>query len=158
MNPTTSKSLRFGALAAVIALLGAAGLNSCSTKVSGTLIPDQPPSVELTNAPVSADTLNPYFYAYRVNWSGNDPDGRVDHYEYAIDPPSMVIRDTSKCNHGDTCWITTTKNEEILFFRATHPDPIKGNNPPTASDFHTFVIRAVDNQGMRSPYKTRSFF
>jgi hypothetical protein len=158
MSPTTSKALRFAVLAAVLAALGVAFATSCSTKVSGTLLPDQPPSVELTNAPVSADVSTPYFYAYRVNWSGNDPDGRVDHYEYAIDPPAVVIRDTSKCNKGDTCWVTTTKNEEILFFRATQPDSIKGTNPPTASDFHTFVIRAVDNQGVRSPYKYRSFY
>ena len=103
MSSVTSKTLRFAALAVVLAALGAAGLSGCSTKVSGTLIPNQPPTVELTNAPVSADVSNPYFYAYRVNWSGNDPDGRVDHYEYAIDPPAVVVRDTSKCNDGDTC-------------------------------------------------------
>ena len=158
MNSVTSKTLRFAALAVVLAALGAAGLSGCSTKVSGTLIPNQPPTVELTNAPVSADVHNPYFYAYRVNWSGNDPDGRVDHYEYAIDPPAVVVRDTSKCNDGDTCWITTTKNEEILFFRATQPDTIIGTNQPTASDPHTFVIRAIDNAGARSPYKYRSFY
>jgi len=139
-------------------MLAAAGLSSCSTKVSGTLIPNEPPTVELTNAPSSKDASSPYFYAYRVNWSGYDPDGRIDHYEYAIDPPAVVVRDTSKCNHGDTCWITTTKNEEILFFRATQPDSIKGTKPPTASDAHTFVIRAVDNLGARSPYKYRSFY
>ena len=132
-----SLTLRLVALSAVLATLAAAGLSSCSTKVSGTLLPNQPPTVELTNAPISKDASNPYFYAYRVNWSGNDPDGRIDHYEYAIDPPPVVIRDTSKCNNGDTCWISTTKNEEILFFRATQPDSIKGTNPPTASDAHS---------------------
>jgi hypothetical protein len=141
-----------------LAALGAAALCGCSTKVSGTLLPNQPPTVELTNAPISADVHNPYFYAYRVNWSGTDPDGRIDHYEYAIDPPAVVVRDTSKCNDGDTCWITTTKNEEILFFRATQPDTIIGTKQPTASDPHTFVIRAIDNAGARSPYKYRSFY
>ena len=158
MSPKTSKSLRLAALVTALASLGAAGLTGCSEKVTGSLIANQPPSVELTSAPVSPDRSNPYFYAYRVNWSGNDPDGRVDHYEYAIDPPAVIVRDTSKCNDGDTCWITTARNEEILFFRATQPDSIRGTNPPTASDYHTFVIRAVDNNGMRSPYKYRSFY
>ena len=158
MSPIRSKSMRVAALAAGFVALGAAALTGCSEKTTGLLLPNQPPSVELTSAPVSADVNNPYFYAYRVNWSGNDPDGRVDHYEYAIDPPGLVVPDTSKCNNGDTCWISTTKNEEILFFRASQPDPIKGNNPPTASDFHTFVIRAVDNAGLRSPFRDRSFF
>src|SRR5262249_49290475 len=118
----------------------------------------QRPSVEFTNAPVALDKNNEYFYAYRINWSGNDPDGRVDHYLYAIDPPSLVVRDTTKCNNGDTCWISTQKNEEIIFFRATQPDPIIGRNAPTASDPHTFVIKAVDNAGMMSAPKNRSFF
>jgi hypothetical protein len=158
MSAIRSKSLRVAALAVALVALGAAALTGCSEKTTGLLVPNQPPSVELTNAPVSADHSNPYFYAYRVNWSGNDPDGRVDHFEYAIDPPNKVVLDTTKCNDGDTCWISTTKNEEILFFRATQPDPKDGNNPRTATDFHTFVIRAVDNAGERSPFKDRSFF
>ena len=63
-----SLTLRLVALSAVLATLAAAGLSSCSTKVSGTLLPNQPPTVELTNAPISKDASNPYFYAYRVNW------------------------------------------------------------------------------------------
>ena len=61
----TSQTMRLVALSAVLATLAAAGLSSCSTKVSGTLVPNQPPSVELTNAPeygprpVSAGQLIP---------------------------------------------------------------------------------------------------
>ena len=47
---------------------------------------------------------------------------------------------------------------EIVFFRATVPDSIRGNNPPTASDEHTFVIKAIDNGGMPSEPRFRSFF
>src|SRR5262249_37248392 len=112
-------------LAAMLAVLALAAAAGCSPQDHGRLFPDERPSVELTNAPIAADRSNPYFYAYRVNWSGNDPDGRVDHYDYAIDPTAT-----------DTTWITTTKNEQILFFRATQPDPIHGNDPTTASDFH----------------------
>jgi hypothetical protein len=70
----------------------------------------------------------------------------------------MVVRDTTKCNDGDTCWVSTKKNEEIIFFRATQPDSIQGTKPPTASDAHVFVIRAVDDRGARSPYKYRAFY
>jgi hypothetical protein len=151
-------SLRNVLVAGALIVLGALALTGCGKKPGGTLLPNVRPSVELTNAPVSPDRSNPYFYAYRVDWSGDDPDGRVDHYEYAIDPPTVVVHDTTKCNDGDTCWVTTKKNEEIVFFRATQPDPIKPATPPTASDFHVFVIKAVDDRGAQSEPKFRAFF
>jgi hypothetical protein len=144
--------------AGALILLGALALAGCGKKAGGTLLPNEPPTVELTSAPVSKDRANPYFYAEKVDWSGNDPDGRVDHYEYAIDPPTLVAYDTTKCNNGDTCWVTTKKNEEILFFRASQPDTIVGTKPPTATDAHVFVIRAVDDLGMKSAYKYRAFY
>src|SRR5262249_41990541 len=78
---------------------------------------------------------------------GYDPDGRIDHYEYAIDPTAT-----------DTVWIKTVRNGEIVFFRASQPDSIKGGSAPTASDFHVFVLKAVDNDGAESERKARAFF
>ena len=47
------KVLRLVALSSALAvLLSLAGLTGCSQKVSGVLIPNQRPTVELTNAPV----------------------------------------------------------------------------------------------------------
>ena len=150
-------SLRAVLSTAALLVLSAFGLVGCAAKdIAGTLVPNERPSVELTNAPVSADRSNPYFYAYKVNWSGNDPDGRVAYYLYAIDPPSAPLVDTTKCNDGDTCWVRTERNEEILFFRASQPEP--GGTPPLASDFHTFVIKAVDDEGMESERKSRAFY
>jgi hypothetical protein len=93
-----------------------------------------------------------------VNWSGNDPDGRIAYYEYAVDPPHVVVYDTSMCNNGDTCWVRTEKNEETIFFRASQPDTIIGTRPPTASDPHVFVIRAVDDDNAASPRRNRAFW
>ncbi|HEY6195937.1 MAG TPA: hypothetical protein VI504_12925 [Candidatus Eisenbacteria bacterium] len=143
-----SSTFARNALAAgVLVVLGALVLPGCGKKAGGLLFPNQPPTVELTNAPVSPDRSTPYFYAYRVNWSGQDPDGLIDHYEYCIDPTST-----------DSVWIKTKKNEEIIFFRASQPDSVIGTKPPTASDFHVFVIKAVDNLGAESPRKFRAFF
>jgi hypothetical protein len=133
------------ALVALLALSGCA-----SNKIGGVLKANQRPTVELTNAPTQADRSNPYFYAYKVNWSGYDADGRVAYYEFAVDPPDTV--------GVDTLWNRTTKNEEIVFFRASDPDPVNGTNPRTASDFHTFVIRAVDDDGMQSVPRRRDFY
>ena len=141
------KSVRTAVQAGALLLLGAFALSGCSKKTGGLLIPNLRPSVELTSAPVAPDPNNPYFYAYRVNWSGEDPDGRIDHFEYAIDPTNT-----------DTTWISTKKNEEIIFFRASQPDSIRGTNPPTASDFHVFVIKAVDDKAAESARKNRAFF
>ncbi len=154
-----AKSPHVAMLATAFLVLGALGLTGCASKeINGALFANKPPSVELTNAPVAPDRSNPYFYAYRVNWSGEDPDGRVDHYEYAIDPPNVVVYDTTKCNNGDTCWVSTQRNEEIVFFRASVPDSIRGTEPPTASDYHVFVIKAVDDDGAASARKSRAFF
>jgi hypothetical protein len=153
------KFLRAAFSAAALLVLASLGLGGCAqTDLVGNLVPNQRPSVELTNAPATPDSATPYFYAYKVNWSGNDPDGRVAFYEYAVDPPHEVIYDTSMCNDGDTCWIRTEKNEETVFFRASQPDTIIGNNQPTASDPHVFVIRAVDDDGAASARRNRAFW
>ena len=142
------KSLSTAFTAAALLLLSSFGLTGCANKdISGSLIPNQRPTVELTNAPVSPDRSNPYFYAYRVNWSGSDPDGRIAHYLFAVDPTAT-----------DTVWNSTERNEEIVFFRASQPDSVKATSPPTASDFHVFVIKAVDDLGAMSEPRSRAFF
>lgn len=148
------KSWRGAVLSIALLVLGAL-LTGCASKdISGVLIANKRPSVELTNAPVAPDRSSPYFYAYRVNWSGEDPDGRVDHFEYAVDPPNP----SEAAAGAETLWVQTPRNEETVFFRATVPDSIRGNEPPTASDFHIFVIRAVDDEGFYSLVKDRAFF
>ena len=110
-------------------------------------VPNQRPTVDLTAAPVSvADTA---WYSYKINWSGNDADGRVERFQYVIDPPTDP--------DSDTLWITTTKNEEQLFFRATkaYYDPNRGWR---SNDYHTFVVRAIDNAGAVSAPKARAFY
>lgn len=126
-----------------------------SDKIGGVFVANQRPSVELTQAPV--DTDGEYFYAYRINWSGYDPDGQVLYYEYAIDPPSAA----QVAAGSDTLWVRTQRQEQIFFFRASIPQP-GGGVADTAREYHEFVVRAVDNSGdgatMRSPVKSRAFF
>jgi len=110
-------------------------------------VPNQRPTVELTAAPVStADTA---WYAYKMNWSGQDADGRVERFEYAIDPPTTP--------DAETLWVSTTKNEQQLFFKASNAyfDPRRGWR---SNDFHTFVVRAVDDAGAVSAPKSRAFY
>ena len=140
-RPKTAHATLF-AVALCAALAGA----GCSMGV-GPLIPapNERPRVTLTAAPVNeADTS---FYAYELHWSGFDPDGRVDHYEYAVDPKGGVVPETT--------WIRTTRNQETIHFHASQPDSFGG---PHATDPHTFVIKAMDNSNQWSPVVSRAFF
>jgi hypothetical protein len=134
-----AQSLLITALAAAAILTG-----GCSKSLKSVLVPNQPPTVRLTSAPY--DTTGRYFYAYKLNWIGDDPDGRVVKFIYAIDPPT----DGSKIP-----WVETTKNEQIVFFKATTPDPSLNTR---AIDFHVFSIRAIDDGGDSSATVSRAFF
>ena len=141
-----SRSARFRRTLPFLPTLAALLLLGCTQPIQS-LIPNQPPSVRFTLAPISADPDNPVFYAYRVFWAGDDPDGRVDHFEYAIDPGPK-----------DTVWVNTPRSEEVLFFSSTTPEGIKNDPVPRARDYHVLVLRAVDNQGAMSPFRTRAFY
>jgi len=142
----------FGRLAVLCAtlLLAVVALGCGKKTVNVFGFTNERPTVDLTAAPIStADTA---WYAYKLNWSGNDPDGRVVRFDYAIDPPVEIAGTTQ-----DTLWVSTEKNEQQVFFRATHAyfDPKRGWR---SNDKHTFVIRAVDNSGAFSAPKFRSFY
>ena len=122
---------------AILVGLGSAG---CSKQLRNTVIPNQRPSVRLTYAPI--DTTSEYFYVYRMNWVGYDPDGRVTRFEYVVDPPTVA--------NSETLWVSTTKNEQTIIFTAAKPEslPTTGHpRTPRGQGFHVFVIRAVDNLG-----------
>jgi hypothetical protein len=136
-----------------LSLLGAAG---CSKSVDMEFRRNLPPEVRLTQAPVNSQ--DQYFYAYRMNWVGYDPDGRVDHFVIAIDPPRPDSVDTALRNElGRAIWSPTNKNEEVVFFRATKPESARSAFL-NATDFHTFAIAAVDDKGAISKPVWRTFF
>jgi hypothetical protein len=133
---------------ALIALVFGVALGGCSKSLSTNPVPNQPPTVRLTHAPVSSTSRE--VYAYRMDWVGYDPDGRVDHFLYSIDPKDEDV--------PDSAWVSTKKNEEIIYFKAPIPDePVPSGNA-YASEFHVFAIRAVDNQQMQSKTVARAFF
>jgi len=114
-------------------------------------ISNEKPTVRLTAAPVSELKSDSVFYAYRINWVGYDPDGRVDHFLYAIDPPSV--------DRVDSTWTETRLNEQFLLFRARNPDNINtSGGSATADESHVFAIVAVDNSGNMSVPISRAFF
>jgi hypothetical protein len=136
-----------------VSALGAAG---CSQSVDTVFRSNIPPEVRLTQAPVSSQ--DQYFYAYRMNWVGYDPDGRVDHFLITVDPPRPdSVQTDLKNQQGLPIWSPTNKNEEIIFFRATAPESAQSAFL-NATDFHTFAIAAVDDKGAISKPAWRTFF
>lgn len=140
------------AVLAVIALVALVGAG-CSQKLVTELIPNQPPQVQFSTAPAIRDTSTSYFYAYRMQWVGYDPDGRVDHFLFAVDPPNPNVY-----TPGDTFWKATAKNESLFFFTADSSyDPVDPRDPRAEAP-HVLSIFAVDNQGMLSSRPaTRAF-
>ena len=143
------RTLHARTLAAVLsmALFGA----GCGPKIPFVPHTNVRPTIELTRAPYNQSTR--FEYSYRMDWLGYDPDGRIDHYLYAIDPPSP----TTAVPEPETSFVRTMRNEELINFTATQPD---SSNPMVhgSSDFHTFVVKAVDNGGLQSAPLFRSFF
>jgi len=133
---------------ALLAVL-AAVLAGCGNK-NISLLPftNQPPTVRITAAPIDTNAVcdpDPArsCYSLTLDWVGYDVDGRVDHFQYAVDPEFQ-----------DTTWIVTTDNERRLVF----PAPDYHSSDRVLRGIHTFVIAAVDERGAIGPRVSRSFF
>src|SRR5262245_1298733 len=106
------------ALWGVVATLVFAVVTGCGGGDSGNLIGNDRPQVALTARPQGGDSV---YYAYRMQWSAYDPDGRVSSFVYAIDPPVM----------GDTVWTPIERYEVTLFFKSSGPDSTAITPNPT---------------------------
>ena len=132
------------AFAALVLLCSALWLPGCSKPGDLVLGDNQRPTLEVTQAPVNA--TQPFFYAYELRWAGFDVDGHIDHFRYAIDPPTRAA--------ADTPWVSTTENRKSFLFRSDKLDTLTDQ---TAEGFHTIVLEAVDDRGAFSELISRSF-
>jgi hypothetical protein len=141
---------RLLALLALVALT--ASLAACESSHGLNLVPDQPPTVTITSGPI--DTVSaPQSWLVDIHWDASDPDGRIDHFEYAIDPPTQK---RARMAMAETAWVRTQEYHVVARFRATRRDSVVPG--ATASDFHIFVLRAVDDRGGISPDVVRGFY
>ncbi len=118
-------------------------LTGCAKPDAIALLPNQRPTIEVTQAPVTSD--QPFFYGYELRWAGFDADGRVDHFRYTIDPPTQA--------GADTVWESTRDNRRSFLFRSDKVDTLTDR---TAEGYHTIVLEAVDDRGDFSAPVTRS--
>lgn len=116
-------------LAVALTMLGA-----CGRLDPITLLPNQPPTVEFTSAPAASSTIGNY--SYDLRWAGRDSDGRIEYFQYAIDPPGRP--------GTDTVWTTTRLNRHVFTFSA---DSLTAPGSTIARRYHTVVLRAFDDRG-----------
>lgn len=143
------------AVPVVVAMVALAAASCSKTKIVPGQVDNLKPTVRITAAPIDTSAVcdpDPVrsCYSLTINWVGHDPDGRVDHFLYAVDPPSAA--------NAETTWHVSTRNEERLLFNSSEVIPFGRNEIPKARDYHVFVIKAVDNEQAVGPSVSRAFF
>lgn len=133
--------------------------------------PNRPPETVLASGP--PDSTTGTTYKVHLFWSGSDPDGTVDHYDYIlVDHPaaddSIVTSNPDAANRvvvsvpavDDPRWISTFARDSIIVTRA---DTLRRNPQPRPGEtnefvrmqsferWHTFFVRSVDNEGREDP-------
>ena len=127
------------------AVIAACAALSCSKQqLGGIALPNQPPTVELSQVPAAGDTAGTY--VYELSWAGFDPDGRVTGFAYAVDPPSAA--------GSDTIWVGTRANRATFTFRS---DSVGSGAATRSRGFHTVAVFCTDDRGARSPVVFASF-
>ena len=144
--------------AVLVLVLGLACLFGCDESVFiGDPALNEPPTVRLTGGPPEGDTTS---YRIKFSWMGNDPDGSVKRYEYAMcdgNPGGFDPADTT----GLDAWTKIHCTDSTFSFSASENGEEVNIGASKISTFcrsvHTFFIRAVDDKGMRSRAAYRSF-
>jgi hypothetical protein len=133
--------------AGILLLLCAGCLLIPSDQESGNRIGNRRPAVEITAGAASADSAG-IDYKVDFRWRGADDDGVVTQFQYAID-------DTTT----ESAWQDTTAYSVVVKVQSTHlplVDPLD-NTDVWLRDWHTFYVRAVDNEYATSLVDKRYF-
>ncbi|TMQ51489.1 MAG: hypothetical protein E6K72_10400, partial [Candidatus Eisenbacteria bacterium] len=118
----------------------------CGGQKNPLVLPNQPPEVELFARRLDHSGTGPH--AYRLQWVGRDPDGRIDHYLYALESPGE--------NPRTAPWTATTEREHPLSFPARAAAPARVAITPIEPS--VFTVQAVDGLGARSAPAEIAFF
>jgi len=138
---------RLGFLAAAILWGSAAAVGGCGGTEG--VRPNRPPTVEITSGPVEGDTVS---YSLEIGWEGTDPDGVIDRYEYAVDPPAAFTEEEI-ASGGEGI------QSEVIPGSGSGPDvtritklvdggPVSFDWVHTAAVSHRFLFRTTDAESV----------
>ncbi|MCA9729536.1 MAG: hypothetical protein KC729_17750, partial [Candidatus Eisenbacteria bacterium] len=100
---------------------------------NGERVGNRRPTVRITAGAASSDEAG-IDYKVLFRWNGFDEDGLIAEYQFAID-------DTL----SENAWQDTTGFSALVRFKASTKDP-RDQSQTRFTDWHTFFIRAVDNE------------
>lgn len=109
-------------------------ISGCDTGLSGTASENKPPSTNMTIERINRGDDFRLSSQINISWWGNDPDGYIVGYEYAIN-------DTS-----EGAWTFTEKSDSTFILPITEGQE---------TDDVLFKVRAVDNEGAKDPVGAR---
>ncbi len=147
---------------AAVVLFVSAHFWGCSDE-AGTQFSNEPPTVWLSSAPPEGSVRS---YTVHLYWGGWDPDGEIDFYEYVITNNLTGVFDPvdTTSTPGDYKWDRVNSNDSVFTFSAdlipdsTTIDFEGAHKPEEFRRSHTFFVRAVDRDGVRSTHPAyRSF-
>ncbi len=114
-------------------------LHGCRDELTTEEDRNQPPDTYLTGAPAESLTT---FYKVHFHWYGNDADGWIVGYEYAISDSLPADEDT-------LTYRFTTRTDSVFTFKVGASQQVLG---------HRFYVRAIDNDGETDPAPAWRFF
>jgi len=125
-----------GVLVGVVLALATFG---CREEFAADVDTNLPPDTYLTRAPAESSTTVYYTHLY---WYGNDPDGAVVGYEFAISDSLPADEDT-------LTYRFTTRTDSVFKMPVGRSQQVLGRR---------FYVRAIDNEGAVDPTPAWAFF
>jgi len=141
-RPSFGGGLAWRRLATGLTLLGACvliGLFGCRDEVAQEVDTNVPPDTYLTGVP--AESTISVYYAH-LYWYGNDADGEVVGFEYAVADSEPADEDTLTYRY-------TTKTDSVFRLPVGQSQQVLG---------HRIYMRAIDNEGAVDPEPAWAFF
>ncbi len=132
-----SQMYRYTAFSLLLLLGGALILSGCDTGLTGSKTENLPPSTNMTIEKINRGDDFRLSSQIQISWWGNDPDGYVVGYEYAIN-------DTS-----EDAWTFTRRADSTFILPITEGQ---------REDDVLFKVRAVDNEGAKDPIGARLIY
>ena len=149
-----AKAAWYLAYAVALATLAIVGCGSDE----GTPTPNFPPQTTITSSVPNSNGRESVHHMLTIEFSGTDVDGTVVQYEYLVHtyPRSVASFDeivVPTPADGDPRWTKTNaaRSELVVIADTLRADPRGDIGDGRHDRWHTFFVRAIDNEGLKDP-------